>query len=307
MRKPDESLQRLSQERGTLEQELLRSAGSDRPSADLHAKALARVLEARREESSARRYRVLGAGAAVLAVAAAAAILLRAPAPPPRVAAEDPAISARPQPTASAPQPPPGACAPVSVGTGQEPLIDDFEDGDTRLPLLDKRAGNWMVYHDGSGKQEPRPGSIFAATRLPRPRGTSHFGLRSTGGRFTKWGAAIAIELTPRRCYDASAYAGVAFWARGRATLRVNVRMAQVVGEEFGGTCVSGCYDSHGAERTLTREWKRYEVLWADVAQQGFGTTVAFDPRWLYSLEFALPRGQPPFDFWIDDLAFLQR
>jgi hypothetical protein len=307
MKDPNETLQRLSQEGGTLEQELLRSASGDRPDADLYAKALERALEAHRDDSSGRRYRVLGAGVAAVAVAAGAALLLRAPAPSPRVTAEAPLVSAPPPPTASTPQASPGACAPVSVGTGEEPLIDDFEDGDTRIPLLDKRAGNWMVYNDGSAKQEPRPGSTFPANRLPQPRGTSRFGLRSTGGKFTQWGAAIGIELTPRRCYDASAYAGFAFWARGRATVRVNVRMSQIVGEEFGGTCVSDCYDAHGTVRTLTREWTRHEVRWEDVAQQGFGTKVAFDPRWLYSLEFALPQGQAPFDFWIDDVALLQR
>lgn len=307
MKTPDSPLQRLSEEPGTLEQELLRSADGDRPHADLHARALQRALEAHRRKSSGNRYRALGAGVAALAVAAAAAILLRAPASTPRLAAELPPVSAPPQPTGSATPARPRACAPVSIGSGQEPLIDDFEDGDTRLPLLDKRAGSWMVYNDGSAKQEPRPGSTFAANRLPQPRGTSKFGLHSTGGKFTKWGAAVGIELSPLRCYDASAYAGIAFWARGRGEVRVNLRMAQVVAEEFGGTCVSDCYDAHGTSRPLTREWRRYEVRWEDVAQQGFGTQVAFDPRWLYSLEFAFPKGQGPFDFWVDDVSLLQR
>jgi hypothetical protein len=115
----------------------------------------------------------------------------------------------------------------------------------------------------------------------------------------------LAIELNPRRCYDASAYAGVAFWARGRASLRIGVKMTQIVGEEFGGSCTQGCYDSHGVTYPLTREWKHYEVRWKDLAQRGFGAAVPFDPRSLYSLEFAVSENQPPFDFWIDDVAFL--
>jgi Carbohydrate binding domain (family 11) len=306
MKDTDQVPERLSQEPGTPEQELLRSAKADRPDAQLYAKTVKRVLDTHRRDSNLRRYRALGAVAAALAVAAGAALLLRPPSPAPRMTAEAAPVAAPPKPTPSVPQAPPGACAPVSIGAGKEPLLDDFEDGDTRIPLLDKRAGSWIVYNDGTAKQEPRQGSIFPATRLPQPRGTSRFGLRSTGGKFTKWGAAVAIELTPHRCYDASAYAGFAFWARGRGTVRVNLRMAQVVGEEYGGTCVSNCYDSHGVVRTLTREWKRYEVRWEDVLQQGFGTQVAFDPHWLYSLEFALPQGQPPFDFWLDDVTLLE-
>ena len=198
-------------------------------------------------------------------------------------------------------------CSPASVASGDQPLLDDFEEGDTRVLLSDKRAGSWVTYNDGTAPMLPRPGALFAADRIPGRRGESKLGLHVTGGKFSKWGAVLGIELSPRRCYDASAYAGVAFWARGMAQLRVAVRMTQIVSEEFGGSCVKDCFDSHGAERRLTKDWQRYEVRWDELTQKGFGLAVSFDPRSLYSIEFAVPEGRPAFDYWLDDVAFIPR
>jgi len=190
---------------------------------------------------------------------------------------------------------------------GMLALIDDFEDGDSRLIVADKRAASWVVFNDGTGQQQPRAGSSFPADRIPGGRGSSRFGLHTHGRKFSKWGAALSVELSPRRCYDASAYAGISFWARGRASVRISVKMTQVVGEEFGGSCLQDCYDGHGALRTFTKDWTRYELRWEDLAQSGFGTPLDFDPHSLYSIEFAVAASQPSFDFWIDDVSFLSR
>lgn len=304
-----DDLARLSDEPGSLEQELLRSAASDGPGRGVYDAALAAVLVERRRERAARSRRRWAAAGAVVALAAAM-LLLRAPGPEPKVVAEPPVSRSVPVPPPSSsvvPIAPFAPCTPLSIGSGREPMIDDFEDGDTRMPAVDKRAGYWIVFNDGTGKQEPRSGSVFPAHRIPGGRGNSRFGLHSTGGRFTKWGAVLAAELNPRRCYDASAYAGLTFWAKGRATLRISAKMTQVVSEEFGGSCVRDCFDGHGAFRTLTRDWQKFEVRWEELAQRGFGTQVEFDPRSLYSVEVQMPQGQPPFDVWIDDVAFIER
>jgi hypothetical protein len=307
-----DQLRRLKDESGSLEQELLRSALADRPAPRVEGAVLAYVVRERRREQQRQRKRGLVLAGASLAVAAAVFVLARGNAPAPNLDAERPkaTTAARRLPSASAApaQASPFApCSPVKVGSGSELLIDDFEDGDTRIPLVDERAGAWIAYNDGTATQHPRPGSTFPADRIPGGRGGSRFGLHVRGGKFSKWGAALAIELSPRRCYDASAYAGVAFWARGRAELRVNLKMVQVVTEEYGGSCQRDCYDSHGAPRTLTRDWRRYEVRWEDVAQSGFGAALPFDPHSLYSVELTTLPAQPSFDYWVDDFAFIAR
>jgi hypothetical protein len=76
--------------------------------------------------------------------------------------------------------------------------------------------------------QQPRPGSLFPATKIDG-RGDSHFGLHMAGGKFAKWGATLAIELSTRRCYDASVYSGIEFWARGHGSIRPTVKMTQIL------------------------------------------------------------------------------
>lgn len=304
-------LKRLRDEPGGLEQELLRSAAEDRPLPELQRAAMAAVLSQQRRErqQSARRRVALGA---VVALAAGAALFVRAQARSPELAAEPPP-SAHPTPVAPppsasvAPVSPLAPCVPPSVGSGHDPLIDDFEDGDTRLIVTDKRAAYWIVFNDGTGVMQPRTGGVFPADRIPGGRGQSRFGLHTRGGKFSKWGSGLSFELSPRRCYDASAYAGVAFWARGQAQLRVAAKMTQVVAEEFGGSCVKDCFDGHGAERLLTKDWQRYEVRWEELAQSGHGLAVPFDPHSLFGVDFTIPAGRPPFDYWLDDVAFIER
>lgn len=311
MSQNDEPLKPLRDDAQTLESTLLRSAGEDQPAPGVQQSAILQVLAGRRREANRRRRLRVGLGAAV-ALAAGVALLVRTQTRAPALQPEPPASTAStravlPPPSASAaPVSPLAPCTPPGVGSGTDTLIDDFEDGDCRLRVSDKRAGYWIAFNDGTAKQEPRPGSLFTANRIPGGRGDSHFGLHSSGGKFSKWGAALSVELNPRRCYDASAYAGVSFWARGRAQLRVAVKMTQVIAEEFGGSCVDDCYDGHGVDRPLTADWQPYQVRWEELTQKGNGRALPFDPHSLFALEFGVRAGAP-FDFWIDDVAFIAR
>lgn len=310
----DEPLKPLRDAPHTLEASLLGSAGQDRSAPGVQQSALRLVLERQQHEQAGRqrrRQRLVVVGA--VALAAGATLFLRAHARAPALQAEPPALTAstrtvKPAPSASVtPVSPLAPCTPPGIGSGKDVLIDDFEDGDSRLRVSDKRAGYWLTFNDGTGKQEPRPGSTFAANRIPGGRGDSHFGLHSSGGKFSKWGTALSAEFSPRRCYDASAYAGISFWARGRAQLRVSVKMTQVIGEEFGGSCVENCYDTHAVDRSLSADWQQYHVRWEELAQSGSGLILPFDAHSLFALEFGVPGGRPPYDFWIDDVSFIPR
>jgi hypothetical protein len=307
----DEALTRLRDAAGSLEQELLRSGHEDVPAPGAKTAAMARVLEQQRRELAWKRSRTLAVLGGAVALAAGVALSLRAPKPAPPLAAEPPpshSVRAMPAPSASLEAPSPLApCSPVVVAAGQDATIDDFEDGDSRLLKLDKRAGSWIAFGDGTAPQLPRLGVTFAANRIPGGRGKSQFGLHTSGGTFKQWGTVLSAELTPRRCYDASAYAGVTFWARGKARLRVGVKMTQVVAEEFGGSCLKDCFDGHSAERALSKDWQRFEVRWEELSQSGFGPVLPFDPHSLFAIEFAVPANRPPFDYWLDDVAFLPR
>lgn len=303
---------RLSQSAEAETRELVRSARIDAPAPGLRAASVDRVLVGYRREREQRRRTWLGA--ASLALAASAVIWLRPSAPLPEtpLAREVPSAlraiassSAAPAPSARAPELEP--CTPAVRAEGNAPLIDDFEDEDTRIAPLERRAGFWSASNDGTGKQLPTLGIPFPMARIPGGRGESRFALHTSGTKLGKWGAVVSAELSPRRCYDASAYAGLTFWARGHGAMNVVAKMTQVAPEFYGGSCTHDCFDGHRATITLSSKWEEHRVPWEQLKQAGFGQAVPFDPHSLISLELAVLPEQTPFDFWIDDLRFLER
>jgi len=306
--------------------ELVRSTRNDAPSAATRELAIEHVLHRYRRRRALQRAGWVALGTGV-ALAAAAVLWIRAnPAPemqlarelpiaPSQSGAALPASETTPVPVPS-PTPAPSAstralelepCTPAMRAAGEDALIDDFEDNDSRIAPLEHRAGFWSASNDNTGKQRPAPGGPLAMTRIPGGRGTSHFALHTSGSKFTKWGALLAADFSPRRCYDASAYAGLVFFARGRGSFNVVAKMTQIAPEEFGGSCTHDCYDSHRATIPLTNDWQERRVTWAELKQKGYGQVVPFDPRSLLSLEFTVEPEQTPFDLWIDDVRFLHR
>jgi len=301
---------RLSERGSALEQSLLAAAGEDVPPARARQDAFARVASEYRARR--RRYIVGGAAVSVTTLALAAAIaLVHHRVPQPMLVAPEPHASSPAVPKTPAPAPssanPLARCSPALVADGKNPLIDDFEDGDAHAPMLEHRAGQWVTFNDGTGTESPSPGTPFTTTRIPGGRGDSHFAVHNVGSKFGKWGASLSLTLNPHHCYDASAYAGIQFWARGHGEIRAEVKVTQVVTEEFGGTCQHDCFDTHGKIIKLSKQFEHVVVRWEDLSQMGFGEAVAFDPRSLDGIEFAVRPEQTPFDFWIDDVSFIPR
>lgn len=250
-------------------------------------------------------------GLGALALAASAAFFWRtnqvAPAavvgePPPSasVAPVLPAPSAAPT-----PEDPLARCTPAVVAAGESPLLDDFEDGDTKLPWLERRSGFWIVYDDGTGLQKPRGGSQPFPEKIPGGREQSLLALHTRGSGFKKWGAVLSTQLSARGCYDASVYDGVRFWARGRGKVVFAAMMSQVVSEKFGGSCVGECLDAHVATIDLQKDWTLHTIRWEDLKQVGTGPALDFDARSLFSFSFTSKPEQASFDYWLDDLSFV--
>ena len=321
-REIDDDLPRLRAAGSPEARELLRSAEADAPSASARQAGMAHVLSVQRATQS--RPWLLIAAAVVAGLGIGYVSFFR---PPPAVTplAREPQLSASSSALALGPErgPSPAAasasaarapdddqfapCSPAARSAGDAPMIDDFEDGDGRILRIDRRAGSWSTFNDTTGVQRPTMGGVMHAERIAGGRGASRFALHTSGSKFTKWGASLAVELSPRRCYDASAYSGIMFWARGHGKINAVVRMTQVVSEEFGGSCVHDCYDGHRSVISLASDWQLYHVRWEDLSQAGFGASLTFDPRSLFSIEFQVLTADTPFDFWIDDLSFIER
>ena len=202
----------------------------------------------------------------------------------------------------------PSGCTGTAPVGGTNPLIDDLEDGDNATPLVDGRTGFWFVANDGTmgGTQTPDP-SAFA----PENGGAngSMKAAHTTGTGFTVWGGVMGVSFNAvgnLTCpYNASAFTGIEFWAKGTGSVRVMVGTAGSIPVSAGGTCTpeDQCHNHHGKAVTFTSDWVKYTLAWGDLTQDStWGAQIGdIDPSKVIQINF---QAAAPFDFWIDEVAF---
>lgn len=188
-----------------------------------------------------------------------------------------------------------------------EPLIDDFEAPD--LPPYDGREGGWYVYNDGSGGTQIPENTIERTEDEPH-RG--RFAARTHGSGFSDWGAAMALAIqttgleTAGNCpYDASAFDGISFWARGEGQILFHITTMNTAPTDQGGRCTdtAHCWDDFGQQISLTETWTHYTISWDDLRQAGWGVATSFDPREILLLHWQ-DQSASSFDIMLDDVAF---
>src|SRR5512138_13782 len=128
----------------------------------------------------------------------------------------------------------PGSPRPVCVdSTGQ--LIDDMEDGDSRICDLEGRHGSWYTVSDGSSTDITPSAEVI--TLIPDgPRGTSRYAAHMGGSGFNQWGTILGLGLAPKT-FDATGAEGIKFWMRSTTPVQVKVLIPETVQQENGGTC----------------------------------------------------------------------
>jgi hypothetical protein len=202
------------------------------------------------------------------------------------------------------------------VTIGQDDMIDDMEDGDDAILPIGKRVGFWYAYNDMTpGMQKPVPDGDF----IPEDCGPANKGkcVHLTGSGFTLWGSGVGFDLNnpgepmKRMAFDASAFKGIAFWAKGNVPFRLALAVAGVVPVAEGGTCPvpanpngpEQCHDTHGYLIRVTGEWKQYVVPFAMLAQDNFGKKAPWDAATLLSVQFDINKGLA-YDISIDEIGF---
>ncbi len=193
-------------------------------------------------------------------------------------------------------------CARSVRAAGTDPMIDDFEDGDSLISPREGRSAAWMLFKDN----EP-PGGLPLLTPVVRVPSTARNrrALHLVGGELRDWGASIQFDFRPS-CYDASAYDGIAFTAKGPGRLYVGVREMRIVPTQWGGTCTEHCYEAHQKKLDLGTSWHAYRVPWSEFRQRGYDAP-QLDPTRIHDIAFLVQPTDTPFDFWIDDVSFLVR
>ncbi|HEX2672201.1 MAG TPA: hypothetical protein VHM25_15080 [Polyangiaceae bacterium] len=296
---------------------LLDAAREDAPPPELGERVLEHVAYRKRLErlaaspTSQHGFRaVAGTGALALLVAGVLLVLFgRKPAADVAIAAEHPDRSPKSTaasavaPIAPAQSAPPvvDPCLSAVQGSGREPLIDDFEDGDDAIRPLEGRAGFWRW-----PREIDAPGTAPALIPVPRPDATrgNRLAQHVKGGELLDWGATIEFDFRPA-CYDASQYAGVSFQARGPGRIYFAARERSVIPIAEGGSCLSDCHNPHVAKIELESGFRTYQVRFAELRQRGLGKP-PLDTHRLHSLAFLIRPEDTPYDVWVDDLRFLQ-
>jgi hypothetical protein len=147
---------------------------------------------------------------------------------------------------------------------------------------------------DGSGllAREGAPGSKAHA-------------LFTSGEGFERWGAFIAARLNASRhgacTYDVSGLSGLAFWAKGTGSVRVNLGTRPTTPITDGGACAGSLCSDYGSGVELGREWTRVELPFTELTQPGWATPAEWQPAELLRVSFWSEGSE--FEFWIDDVS----
>lgn len=199
-----------------------------------------------------------------------------------------------------------------SSGGGTMTLIpiDDMEDQEGSIL---SKSGAWYTYNDMTmgATQMPPVGDPYVMTAVPKPNGSSQYAAQTTGSGFTTWGAGFGFDLnndgTTKKAFDASAYAGITFWALagagGTTNIRFNVGDSQTTPEA--GNCGTMCSDDFGANITLTTDWKQFTFRFADMKTVNWSkqNLTAIKKAELYYVHFQASQNTT-FDIWVDDISF---
>ncbi|HYP75191.1 MAG TPA: hypothetical protein VER12_04535 [Polyangiaceae bacterium] len=193
-----------------------------------------------------------------------------------------------------------GKCIADTVVVAAEDIIDDFEDGNLTLPALGGRVGGWYNFGDGTG--------VGSGDTAIINRGPSKEGLRIKGKDFTNWGSGMGTDMQPNKVpYNASAFAGVTFWARAETTLTLGVIFPDIDTDPGGKLCTT-CDHHYNKGVQVNQSWQRFTVNFADLVLEP-GTLPAptmFKPDGLVSVQFRFAPGQT-YEVYVDDLAFIKK
>jgi hypothetical protein len=214
--------------------------------------------------------------------------------------------------------------ASLDAGILTEDPIDDMKDMNVPHYILPShgRVGYWFTVNDATdgGVQSPSL-SMFGLS----PGGyNTPYSAHLSGQGFSTWGIYMGFTLNKalqgvRKTYDASAYAGISFWAKLGSTDNctppsacrlVHLAISTLDTDSQGGVCTTACSDHFGYWQTLTTNWQKYTILFNQLAQDGWGVPgpaqgLKFDATHAYEVQFQVKPAGPVFDFWIDSVAFV--
>jgi len=219
------------------------------------------------------------------------------------------------------------ACpAPPAAGAITDLLIDDLEDGNNGVAAVGNRTGYWYTYLDAfastivpapapaTGGVPLAPGSTNchgASTKCIMISGTTTMAdATAVPPKYPYAGVGFDFSNAKKPCvYNASAYSGIKFWARGDVAVTIKLNTTATATADGGGTCTgsmcNGGFSPAGADVILTPEWQQIDLAFATAAPPTWAATLAAHPDKanLVSLQVQIPPGQT-YSVALDDITF---
>jgi len=198
---------------------------------------------------------------------------------------------------------------PTGIVYAEDGLLDDFEDGNTRLAAVAGRGGYWFKSADSKGS-EFNPDDMQIVDGGPEHPGKVLHVAGSTSGASDAWGVLVGANYSSEgKSYDASRYVGISFKAKvgPDSTPAVRFKIGDINTHPDMGVCTD-CWNHFGKDLALRTEWKEYQVLFTVARQEPYWGNPKPDsitPGALYSFDFTIKPGQK-FDLWVDDMHFLE-
>jgi hypothetical protein len=212
-------------------------------------------------------------------------------------------------------------CSALPLPMNGDDVVANFEEGTGAVLQVGGRGGGFYMFNDGTGMQMPPTGMLPPAAKTDRCGST--YALCMSGKGFMTWGAGMGTDFAPttggmgmgtKQTYDASAYKGLAFWAKSNtSTTSVRIGFKDKNTAPEGGQCdammssgAMACNDDWGKALTFTDTWQPFTVMFSDLTQAGWGKAfTAFDVKAVYSVQFQVSQGID-FDVCIDDVFFVR-
>ena len=191
---------------------------------------------------------------------------------------------------------------PTITPTYSPNLIANMETSSNQILVQQGRNGVWFDYVDGSGTITPSAVNPFVMSQ-PGVNGENY--AAHISGMDPSY-AGLGLDFTnPVGSYDASAYSGFTFWAKGSVPLMISAQAPEVATQPLadGGTCTFNCSDSFQQSLNIGTTWTQYTVYFSNLRQEGWGAPAVFNSSQLTGLQWAMPTGN--FDLWVGDVSFV--
>lgn len=202
------------------------------------------------------------------------------------------------------------ANTPEGKACPQDGVIDDGEDGNNQVAPNKGRTGYWYTFADKEGSTvTPAAGGTFAMARGGANGSTQAAHMSGKVGGATVVYAGMGFNFVdPKGAYDASAYKGIAFWAKVSEGSTTKVRLKVPDGDtDPDGKVCSACFNDFGADLELTTTWTKYTVPFSTMTQlPGWGAPhpPSVVPAKLYGVQWQVNTPGASYDVWVDDVVF---